>query len=221
MIYSDDDLIPVSYISQYEYCKRRAGLLLLEQQWLDNVHTSEGNIIHERVHSGLKESRSESLILRAVGLISYKLGLIGKSDCIELIKDDNGFAVPWLDNKWLIYPVEYKHGEMRDEAEYELQLCAQAMCLEEMCDCHIDYGYIFYEGTHRRLKVNFDEIKREQVQEVANELHNMQKSAVTPIAIKNKRCNGCSMQDICLPSKLKDPSSYIKKMIEEAGGKQT
>lgn len=217
MIYSDDELIPVSYISQYEYCKRRAGLLLLEQQWAENIHTAEGNIIHERVHSGLNERRSDSLVLRAVSLISYKLGLIGKSDCVELLRDSQGFSLPWAEGKWLIYPVEYKHGDVRDEPEYELQACAQAMCLEEMSNCRIDYGYLFYEGSHRRVKVIFDDTKRMHVHDVAYELHNMQKCSITPVAVKTKRCSGCSMNDICLPDKLKNPMQYIQKLIREAG----
>jgi len=216
-MYSDDDLIPISYISQYEYCKRRAGLLLLEQQWVENVHTVEGDIIHERVHSGLRESRSDSLMLRAVSLISYRYGLIGKSDCVELTKDAQGSTLPWAEGKWFICPVEYKHGDVRDEPEYELQVCAQAMCLEEMCSCRIDYGYLFYEGAHRRLKVIFDEAKRARVEEIAQELHDMQKCSITPLAIKGKRCNGCSMNNICLPDKLKNPFSYIQKLLKEAG----
>lgn len=217
MIYTDEDLIPISYISQFEYCKRRAGLLLLEQQWVENVHTVEGNIIHERVHSGLKESRSDSLVLRAVSLVSYTFGLIGKSDCVELTKDVNGFNLPWTKGKWLICPVEYKHGDVRDEPEYELQVCAQAMCLEEMCSCQIDYGFIFYEGTHRRIKVTFNDAKKARVKEIVQQLHNMQKSATTPLSVKSRRCNGCSMNDICLPDKLRNPSSYIHKLMKEAG----
>lgn len=218
MSFSDDQLIPISYISQYEYCKRRAALLLLEQQWEDNIHTSEGTIIHERVHSGLTESRSDSVVLRNVGLVSYEIGLIGKSDCIELFKNTNGYGIPWLDDKWVVYPVEYKHGVVRNEHEYELQVCAQAMCFEEMCNCHIDYGYIFYEGDHRRFKVIFDDTLRSRVKQVTKELHTMQKDFITPGAIKTKRCKGCSMKDVCLPGKLKNPSSYIKSMLEEAGG---
>lgn len=216
MIYTDDDLIPISYISQYEYCKRRAGLLFLEQQWTENIHTTEGTIIHERAHSGLRESRSGFLVLRAINLISYKYGLVGKSDCVELTKDEKGYTLPWIDGKWLIYPVEYKHGDVRDEPEYELQVCAQAMCLEEMCNCQIEHGYLYYEGANRRIKVIFDDEKRARVQEIVTELHNMQKSTITPSAIKCRRCNGCSMYDICLPDKLKSPTSYIQKLMKEA-----
>ncbi len=217
MNFSDDQLIPISYISQYEYCKRRAALLFLEQQWEDNIHTSEGTIIHERVHSGLTESRSDSIILRNVDLVSYEIGLIGKSDYIELTRDINGYELPWLDGKWIICPVEYKHGVVRNEYEYELQVCAQAMCLEQMCNCRIEFGYIYYEGDHRRFKVIFDDKRRRKVKQIAQELHIMQKNLLTPTANKTKRCKGCSMKDVCLPGKLKNPSSYIENMLGEAG----
>lgn len=190
---------------------------MLEQQWSENIHTAEGNIIHERVHSGLDESRNNLLILRSVSLISHKLGLVGKSDCVELIKDNKGFTLPWAEGKWFIYPIEYKHGDVRDEPEYELQVCAQAMCLEEMINCQIEYGFLFYEGSHRRIKVIFDDRKRMRVQEIVYELHSMQKCSVTPAAVKSKRCFGCSMNDICLPDKLKNPIPYIQKLIKEAG----
>ena len=218
MRYTDDELIPISYISQFEYCKRRAGLLFLEQQWNENVHTAEGSIVHERVHSGFNESRGDLVLLRDISIVSYKLGLVGKTDCIELTRNPHGDILPGLDGKWLICPVEYKHGDVRDELEYELQVCAQAICIEEMCDCHIEYGYLFYEGAHRRLQVIFNDEKRSKVEKTVAELHKMQQNGDTPAAIKTSRCNGCSMYDVCLPNKLKNPSSYLQKLMKDAGG---
>src|SRR5690554_1279370 len=212
-----DDLIPISHISQYEYCKRRVALILLERQWEENIHTSEGTIIHERVHSGLQEHRSNIITLRGVDLVSYTLGLIGVSNCIELKRSKDGYRILGLSGKWIIYPVEYKHGVVRNEPEYELQLCSQAMCLEEMCKCEINSGYIFYEADHRRHKVIFDDNKRKRVQEIANELHKMIYNQATPKATKTRKCKECSMQKICMPGKLKDPSAYIEDMQEKAG----
>jgi len=193
---------------------------MLEQQWQENIHTTEGRLIHERVHSGLKESRSDTIIFRSVDIVSYKLGLVGKSDCIELKKDEKGCTLPFQEGRWVIYPVEYKHGPTRNEYEYELQICCQAMCLEEMLNCSIGYGFIFYEGDHNRLLVEFDESKRLRVKKIATELHRMQRDLITPEPVKSKRCKECSMKDVCLPGKLKNPTLYIKSMFEEAGGKK-
>lgn len=218
MSYSDDDLIPLSYVSQYGYCKRRAGLLLLEQQWEDNVSTVEGMVAHERVHSGLQESRSSIIILRSISLCSYELGLNGKSDCIELTRSPEGYLLPWIEDKWMVCPVEYKHGEVRKELEYELQVCAQAMCIEEMTGCRIEYGYIYYEGDRRREKVVLDIQMRGLVIEASKELHEMLRTCKTPDAIKSRRCPECSLIDICLPGSMKSTSGYIMKLMKEARG---
>jgi len=218
MNYSDDDLIPLSYISQYGYCKRRAGLLLLEQQWEDNVNTAEGTIAHERVHAGLQESRGSIVILRSISLYSYKLGLAGKSDCIELTRSSQGYILPWIEGRWIVCPVEYKHGEIRKELEYELQVCAQAMCIEEMTGCSIEYGYLYYEGDRRRKQIIFDEQKRKLVIDTSKELHEMLRNRKTPVAIKSRKCPECSLKDICLPGSMKSTFVYISKLMKEARG---
>lgn len=220
MIYSDDDLIPLSYVSQYGYCKRRAGLLLLDQQWADNIHTAEGTIAHERVHSGLQGSRGPIVTLRAVSLCSYLLGLNGQADCIELIRSPEGYSLPWIEDKWIVCPVEYKHGDVRGEMEYELQVCAQAMCIEEMTGCKIEYGYLYYEGDRRRVKIILDEQKRELVVESSKRLHEMLKTHKTPDAIKSRRCSGCSLKDICMPGAKKSTADYIAVLMREARGEE-
>ena len=148
---SEEDLIPISLLSQYYYCKRRAGLMLLERQWQDNIHTAEGTVLHERVHSGKSESRGSFHILRTLTVRSFEVGLVGVIDCLEIVQSENGYALPWLEGRWAMHPVEYKHGVRRNELEYEVQMAAQAMCLEEMYNCKIDKGYVYYGDDRRRV----------------------------------------------------------------------
>lgn len=193
-------------------------MLLLDQQWVDNVNTAEGTIVHERVHSGLQESRGPVVTLRTISLCSYSLGLNGQADCIELIRSPEGYSLPWIEGRWTVCPVEYKHGDIREEKEYELQVCAQAMCIEEMTGCKIEYGYLYYEGDHRRVKVIFDEQKRELVVEASKGLHEMLKTRKTPYVVKSRRCSGCSLIDICLPGLRKSAAGYIADLMREARG---
>jgi len=218
MIYSEDDLIPLSYLSQYFYCRRRAGLLFLEEQWKDNVHTAEGTILHEKVHSGEHEKRRELVIMRGIPVRSLKLGLFGVADSVELYATGEGYTIPWLDGKWSIHPVEYKHGESRDELEYEVQICAQAVCLEEMINCKIDSGFIYYGADRRRKHVIFDSNLRALVTEGALQLHKMLEAKITPIVRKSRKCRECSMVDCCLPDLPKSTRKYLDQLLQEAWG---
>lgn len=218
MSYSEEDLIPISYLSQYYYCQRRAGLLLLEEQWNDNVHTAEGSVLHERVHSGSHESRGEIIVTRGLYLRSIEIGLAGIADSVEFHASDEGFEFPWMKGRWYVYPVEYKHGKRRDEIEYEVQLCAQAICLEEMANCKIQWGYIYYGADRRRKQVILDDELRSKVWEGAESLHKMMKSKITPHAIRSPKCRECSMVDVCLPGKLKSTRNYLDMLMRQVYG---
>jgi len=218
MSYSEDELIPLSYLSQFYYCPRRAGLMLLEQQWQDNVHTIEGTLLHERVHGGESETRGNVKVFRAVPVRSMYLGVAGYADYVELFKVDNGFYITGLSDKWAVYPVEYKHGEVRNELEYEVQLCAQAMCLETMWNCEIHNGYVYYEADKRRKKVELTEQLRKHVIKGCEALHQMMKGTVVPPPVKRVKCRECSMQSLCLPSYLKKAASYVDEIISLAEG---
>ena len=141
----DDNLtIPLSYISQYNYCKRRAALLMIERLWDENSYTAMGRNEHDRVHTPAADHKSDCIVVTDMPVFSGKMLLFGKCDAVEMYEDENGCVISFLDNKKFIpYPIEYKHGVLRNETEYELQLCAQAMCIEEMFDCHIDKGAVF------------------------------------------------------------------------------
>lgn len=149
----DEEYLPLSYLSQMDYCPRRVGLLLNEQIWLESSDTAKGRKEHENVHTQRIEHRGNQVKLFEYAVFSDKLGLLGKCDLIEAQADPSGCRIPSVDFPVLLYPVEYKHGKLRDEREYKIQLCAQAMCLEEMYHTTILEGAIFYISSHRRQLV--------------------------------------------------------------------
>lgn len=214
----EEELIPLSYLAQYYYCARRAALMLVEQEWADNIHTAEGTLLHQRVDSGLTESRGDVLTLRSLWLRSLELGLSGKSDCVEATADPAGIVLPGTTGWWRLRPVEYKHGERRDELEYEVQLCAQAMCLEEMLGAHITEGDLFYAADHRRVTVQFDTGLRKQVKDGAAALHALLRAGRLPPARWTARCRGCSLVEICAPRIKHSATAYLEELAASARG---
>lgn len=211
----NDNFIPLSYISQIGYCQRRAALLMNEQQWLESTDTAKGRNEHKIVHNGKIENRKILHTVTDLAVCSDKLGLFGFCDLIEFVEDDNGTTFPFTKNKIaIIYPIEYKHGKLRNEEEYELQLCAQAMCIEEMYNCTIKEGAVFYITSHRRKNVILTNDLREKVIKFSNELHDLRNNPVMPIAKKSAKCLKCSMKDICIPDLPRNNSNYIKNIIK-------
>lgn len=212
----DDNYIPLSYISQFNYCKRRVGLLMLEQQWSDSTDTVKGTVEHKNVHTAGTEYRDGKYILTELQVYSKKLGLIGKCDAIEAIPHEYGVKLPFIDEPCVLYPIEYKHGKLRSEMEYELQLCAQAMCLEEMYHTEIKSGAIFYISSHRRKEIVFTDKERRNVLDTAMMLAKMLYDKQVPKAEASSKCSRCSLRDICMPDVSDTVSSYMKKIIKEA-----
>lgn len=211
-----DELIPLSYISQYNYCKRRVGLLMLEQQWSDSTDTVKGTAEHKNVHTVGIEYRDGKYILTEHEVYSRKMGLIGKCDAIESSPCDDGVFLPFLDNGlYCLYPIEYKHGRIRAEAEYELQLCAQAMCLEEMYSAKISAGAVFYINSHRRKEVHFNEEMRCTVVNTAKHLSEMLEMKQVPKPESSPKCYRCSLKDICMPDISSSVSEYMKGIRKE------
>lgn len=206
----DDRFIPLSYISQYNYCKRRAGLLMLEQQWSDSTDTVKGSDEHRIVHSEGIEFRSGKYVLTELQVFSKELCLTGKCDAVEAIPDPKGIGLRFLDEgTYALYPIEYKHGKLRSETEYELQLCAQAMCLEEMYSAKIDKGAIFYISSHRRKEIVLNEGLRRQVSDTALELCRMLNEEKVPKAEPSSKCSRCSVKDICMPDTEASVGEYM------------
>lgn len=144
--FSDEEsreLFPLSWLSQYGYCKRRCSLLALEQIWQENEYTAAGRMQHKRVHTGRMEQRGEAVHIFEMPIFSRRLGVSGFCDCVEAHPSPSGVPIPYGEGKYEFFPVEYKHGVVRDEEEYHLQLCAQAICLEERFGAQIPAGAIF------------------------------------------------------------------------------
>jgi CRISPR-associated exonuclease Cas4 len=197
--YTEDNLIPLSYLSQYYYCPRRAALMLIERQWSDNIHTISGTIIHQRVDKARQEKRSDLIRLTSLPLRSLELGLLGVADSVEFYTNHEGYIVQSLEGRWEVVPVEYKHGRVRDELEYEVQLSGQAICLEEMLGVTIHRGFIYYAGDRRRKEVLVTSKLRQLVQQGARALHVMLTAGNIPTIIASSKCRDCSLGNDCFP----------------------
>jgi len=222
--YTESDLLPVSRLADIEYCERRAALHLIEMVWEDNVHTAEGTILHERAHSDdTPEKRGDLIVVRGLWIRSFRLGLAGKTDIVELhrVSDDDaaGASIPGHRGRWRVYPVEYKPGRLREQRSFQIQLCAQALCLEEMLSTTIARGAIYYGQPRRRLDVELDEALRATTEQAARRLHELFDSRLTPPAKYEKRCKSCSLLDLCMPQ-LRKPGRSALRYIAEATAPQ-
>jgi CRISPR-associated exonuclease Cas4 len=162
--------------------------------------------MHDKADSNKFESRGNVRIDYSVPLRSLKLGLIGKADVVEFHKMDN--------ETWLPFPVEYKRGKPKMDDCDKVQLCAQAICLEEMLDVEIKEGALFYGLTRRREDVVFDESLRQETEGVAGKVHALLESGITPKAEYAKKCKKCSLYDLCMPKISKKASNYLMKALE-------
>lgn len=209
MDFGEDDLIMISALSQYSYCPRRCALIHIEQIWEENLFTAEGRVMHERVHEEGDELRGNIKIARGVPLRSLRLGLVGVADVVEFHCID--------EDLWQPFPVEYKRGKSKPDNCDMVQLCAQAMCLEEMLNITIPEGALFYGRTRRRANIIFDETLRKETEEVTQEARELIKSGVTPPPIYAKRCESCSIIGECMPKTIGNQPSvkrYLKKIAE-------
>lgn len=216
--YTDEDLLMLSGIHHFAFCKRRWALVHLENQWEDNVKTVEGNIMHEICHdTDFSESRGNLMIIRGLYLSSYKLGVTGQCDVVEftLRNDENGAVLFGREGTWDVCPIEYKKGKPIAGLTDISQLCGQALCLEEMFACKINYGYLYYGETRKRQKVIFTDELREQVKTMINEMHEYYRRGYTPKVKTTPKCKSCSLKNLCLPKLCKNISvtAYYKKNL--------
>ena len=217
--FSEDEfreLFPLSWLSQYGYCKRRCSLLALEQIWQENEYTAAGRMQHKRVHTGRTEQRGDTIYIFEMPVFSRGLGVNGFCDCVEAHPSLSGAAIPYGKGKYTFYPVEYKHGVVRDEEEYHLQLCAQAICLEERFGVEIPVGAIFFIDAHRRDEVLLSQELREQTWKTAKEISDMVESQKTVPAAYSAKCKKCSLREACQPRIRRSAQSYSEGLWEEA-----
>ncbi len=189
----------------------------MEHQWAENYRTVDGSILHEKAHGGGTESRGDLLIVRAMRIHSTVLGVSGECDVVEFHRSENGVALQGRDGLWMPFPVEYKRGRAKQDGCDELQLCAQAMCLEEMLCCPVPEGALYYGETRRRTPVRFSPELRRQVQSAAEEMHQLFRRGHTPKARPGKFCGACSLKELCLPQLIRreSVSDYLNRAMEE------
>lgn len=179
--------IMISALEHYSYCPRQCALIHIEQAFEDNVHTMRGHAVHERVDEPGYEQRPGTRAERALPVWSDRLGLVGKCDVVEF---DTG-GVP--------YPVEYKHGRKRAKSHDDLQVAAQAICLEEMTGKKVDRGAIYHFSSRRRREVLITGALRQQVEGAVAVIRAMMASGILPPAVNDARCDECSLKDMCQP----------------------
>jgi CRISPR-associated exonuclease Cas4 len=216
--YLPEELLPLSGIQHFIFCRRQWALIHVERQWQENVLTTEGKLMHGRADDPFfTEVRNEVVAARSMPVASYRLGFYGVCDVVEFTRSADGVQIPGREGKYLAAPVEYKRGKQKRDPSDEAQLCAQAMCLEEMLSIDIPFGYLYYGQTRHRVKVELTGNLREFVFKMAEEMHSYFERGYTPKAKLKKACKSCSLIDICLPEldgKVMPASSYIQLQIE-------
>lgn len=216
--YSEEDYLMLSGIQHFAFCRRQWALIHIEQQWQENLRTIEGEILHEKAHDNQSsEKRKDIIISRGIAVFSRYLGVSGVCDVVEFRKSDNGVKLFGREGLYLPTPIEYKRGKPKENNADDLQLCTQAMCLEEMLLCEITEGFLFYGETNHRHKVIFDNQLRGKVRSMLKEMHDMYERRYTTKVKITKACNACSLKELCIPKLCKNlsVSKYIRARLEE------
>ena len=220
-MYPDDDLLPISALQHLEFCPRRCALVHVEGLWTENALTAEGRVLHQRVHEAPAETAGGVRVARGLRLCSRELGLFGVADVVEFYPVDDGtpggIALSGQTGRWRPFPVEYKRGRRKAEISYLVQLCAQALCLEEMLDVAIPAGALYHGKSRRRQQVSFDAALRQRTQTRARELHELIATGKTPPPPHGPKCKSCSLAEKCLPklSPSRSARQYLTRAIED------
>lgn len=225
-MYTEDDLLPISALEHLVFCERQCALIHVEQQWRENAATVEGQQRHDSAHEVGTETRGDVLVARSLMLRSLRLGIAGKTDVVEFHRlaegepEASGAALPGVSGRWRPFPVEYKRGRMRHEQSYAVQVCAQALCLEEMLGVPVPLGALFYGKSARRLAVEFDRTLREETEAAAVRLHELLRAGRTPPPVYiEKKCRECSLVERCLPAFTTDrrrAARYLADIVRTA-----
>lgn len=218
MEYREEDYLMLSGIQHYSFCPRQWALIHIEQQWSENYFTVLGNIMHQNAHDkGFTEKRNNKIITRGMSVFSRTLGVRGDCDVVEFYKDKEGISLKNYEERYLPIPVEYKRGKPKEHDADVLQLCAQAMCLEEMLVCTVKKGYLYYGESKRRLMIEFDLDLRQKVSNTFERMHQLYNKRHTPKVKVSKACKACSLSEVCLP-KLNKKISVTEYMEKNLGG---
>jgi len=233
-LYDEDDLLPLSALQHLEFCERQCALIHVERLWSENRLTAEGRNLHDRVHTLDVEVRDNLRISRGLRLKSLALGLSGMADVVEFHRVEEvagneeadshehnplGIKISGAKGLWQPIPVEYKRGRPKKDSSDKIQLCAQALCLEEMTGVSVPNGSIFYWSTRKRFEMDFDAVLREKTRKLCLNLHELFNSGKTPNAKYSPKCDRCSLLDLCLPKSLGRRhvvGKYIQSSIRDA-----
>ncbi len=211
MTYAEADLVPLSALQHYQFCPRQCALIHVEQIWVESKLTAEGRILHDRVDAGGVEKRRDVKRVFGLPIRCLRLGLVGKADVVEFHRQADG--------PWIPYPVEHKRGRRKQEDWDRVQLCAQAVCLEEMLGVSVPEGALFYGKEQRREAVTIGEALRRETEEVAAAVHRMLAEGRTPPPEYAPKCDSCSLVEVCLPRGVGGSKSrvarYLAKVLEE------
>jgi len=220
--FTDEELLPISALQHLLFCPRQCALIHIENQWAENILTAQGKTLHVKAHEGMNTTRQGVRTTRTLWLCSYRLGLIGQADIVEFENLENNkieqniSTFKMIENaradksiqSWRVTPIEYKRGKPKTNDCDRIQLCAQAMCLEEMLKIIIEYGYLFYGSQKRRHEVVFTNKLRTTTESACKELRKLIDSQKTPSANYETKCERCSLMSVCLP-KVQNKKSAI------------
>lgn len=230
MSYAESDLLPISALQHLLFCARQCALIHIERLWADNRYTAEGNVLHKKAHEGKPETRDGERIARGLSLRSLEHGLVGVADVVvwrpppgrkpkgRTLAEAIQRAAPEDRAGWSVRPVEYKRGKPKANDCDRVQLCAQALCLEEMLGVAVPVGDLFYGKRRRRTAVALDEELRTTTIQTVRQLHVLLQSGRTPLAQYDKRCDTCSLFSICLPKAISRRSahSFFERRLAES-----
>ena len=200
MAYKEEDFLQLSGIQHFKFCRRRWALIHIEKQWAENFRTADGRVMHQNAHDkGFRESRGDVLVTRGMAVFSAVLGISGECDVLEFHREETGIPLKGREGLWQPYPVEDKRGEPNERSGDTLQLCAQAMCLEEMLCCTVPEGALYYGELRHRMDVVFTPALREQVRTLLEEMHDLYRRGYTPRVKRSRACHACSLTEMCKP----------------------
>lgn len=220
-MYTEEEMLMLSGIQHYMFCPRQWALIHIEQQWADNRLTTEGELLHTNVDNPFyRQKNGDCITLRSVHVASQRLGLYGITDAIELLPTDEEQDTITHDRypgRFRPYPVEYKRGHAKPDERDEVQLCAEAICLEEMYGIHIPAAALFYDEVKRREAVPLSHELRTLTERLAGEMHAVFRSGKLPRAEYKRHCRSCSLKDICMPELTEHTkaSNYLKRNLYE------
>lgn len=214
-----DNLLLLSGIQHFAFCRRQWALIHIEQKWSDNYLTVDGSLKHKRVHDNvIKTSSRGTLTIRGLHIKSNLYGVVGNCDAVEFVKAEDGISLQGKEGLWHIHPIEYKRGKKKASECDRVQLVLQAICLEEMFCTEVREGYIFYFENRRRVRIDISDDDKKKVKDLVNEMRSYYDRGYTPKATYTKKCDSCSLKSDCLPElmgQVNNVQCYLQSHIKE------